>query len=497
MGATIIKSKIVSALKKLLSNESGNAAIVAGMAAIPMLLAMGAAVDFERASNLHTELQSSVDSAALFAATLQEPSNTLLTQKAKPYFEANFKADNASELPSFTVTNDGDSVVAVASVPSPNAFMSIAGLPTTTVGARSVVKKSGINLEVSLVLDNTGSMGWTNSQTGNSAIFDLKVAATKFVDKVMPTTQGTYYTKIAAIPYNVGVNIGSSAGADTARGTVLAGTSTTPGSQNFKFVSKQTGTNSNCGTVNNVKNGVLLGATGGFCNNIATITNCVTERVGTNAYTDAGPAIAPLGRQYAVPGQNNGCTVTPYLPLSTSITDLKATIAAMSAANNTVGQVGIAWGWYTLAPNFGMFSGTSVPTSYANLASANPPPSNLLKTKKIMILMTDGEYNSAYADGVMSGNLTYVGYTQRNVINKNPDNGDPFVQSKAMCSAIKGSGIELYVITFQLDKTRTQRVDLVNSCATDSKHIFDADNTSLDAAFGAIANQLQEMRIAQ
>lgn len=115
-----------------------------------------------------------------------------------------------------------------------------------------------------------------------------------------------------------------------------------------------------------------------------------------------------------------------------------------------------------------------------------------------MILMTDGEYNSAYADGVLSGYSSYVSYGYMyNYINKNPDNGDPFVQSKAMCSAIKGSGVELYVITFQLDKTQAKRVDLVNSCATDAKHILDADNTSLDAAFGLIANQLQQMRIAQ
>jgi Flp pilus assembly protein TadG len=485
MSATSKKSKIVSAFKKLISNESGNTAIVTGMAAIPMILVFGSAVDFERASNLHVELQSAVDSAALFAATLQESNSAVLTDKSKPFFLANFKADGATELPTFNATNNGNSVTVTASVPSPNAFMILAGMPTTTVGAKSVVNKAGVNLEVSLVLDNTGSMGWTNSKTGNSSIDDLKTAATSFVDKVMPTVQGDYYTKIAAIPYNVGVNMGSPAGAITARGSVLAGTSTTPGSQKYKFASSQVGS---CGTSGSDASG--------HCYNTATITDCVTERVGTHAYTDAGPAIAPLGRLYAV-GTNNGCTVTPYRPLSTSKSDLNATIANMSAANNTVGQVGIAWGWYTLSPNFGMFGGESVPTSYANLASAIPPPTNPLKTKKIMVLMTDGEYNSAYADGVMSGKLNYVNYTDKNVINKDPDNGDPFVQSKAMCSAIKASGIELYVITFQLDKSKTERVDLVNNCASDANHILDADNTSLDIAFNTIANQLQEMRIAQ
>jgi hypothetical protein len=327
-------------------------------------------------------------------------------------------------------------------------------------------------------------MGLTNPKTGNASIDDLKTAATSFVDKVMPTVQGDYYTKIAAIPYNVGVNMGSSAGADTARGTVLAGTSTTPGSQKLKYAATQVGSCANGADATN------------HCYNTATITNCVSERLGTQAYTDAGPAISRLGRFYNV-GSTYGCSVTPYRPLSTSKTDLKATIAAMSASNFTVGQVGIAWGWYTLSPNFGMFTGESIPTSYANLASATPPPTNPKKTKKVMIMMTDGEYNSAYADGVISGKLTYVtNYDKKVVINKDPDNGDPFVQSKAMCSAIKATGIELYVITFQLDKTQPKRVDLVNSCATDSKHILDADSTSLDAAFSTIANQLQEMRIS-
>jgi Flp pilus assembly protein TadG len=487
MSATSKKSKIVSAFKKLISNESGNTAIVTGMAAIPMILVFGAAVDFERASNLHVELQSAVDSAALFAATLQEPNSAVLTDKSKPFFLANFKADGATELPTFNATNNGNSVTVTASVPSPNAFMILAGMPTTTVGAKSVVNKAGVNLEVSLVLDNTGSMGWYNG----TPIASLKVAAANFVNKVMPDVQGDYYTKIAAIPYDLGVNIGSPAGANTARGTVLAGTSTVPGSQNFKFVSKKSVTSGSCGSFNGVNNG----STGGFCNTTATITNCVSERTGPQAYTDAGPAISPLGRFY---NGGYGCSVTPYRPLSTSKADLIATINNMSAGSYTVGQVGIAWGWYTLSPNFGMFTGESIPTSYANLASAIPPPSNPLKTKKIMIMMTDGEFNSAYADGVLSGNLTYTsGYSNSSIINKDPDNGDPFVQSKAMCSAIKNSGVEVYVITFQLDKTQTQRVQLVKDCASDANHILDADTTSLDIAFNTIANQLQEMRIAQ
>ncbi|MDE2445767.1 MAG: pilus assembly protein, partial [Alphaproteobacteria bacterium] len=229
MRLTKYKSNMKSAFKRMLKNESGNTAIVVGMATVPLMLILGAGVDFQRAANSHMALQSAVDSAALFAAGIADGATGTLTDNSKPFFNANYKASGGTGTATYSATSTADSVTTTASVDVSNAFMAIAGMGTTTVSATSTVKKGGINLEVSLVLDNTGSMGWTNNQTGNSAIHDLKQAATKFVNQVVPATQGTYYTKVAAIPYNVGVNLGSSTAADAARGTVAAGTSTTPG----------------------------------------------------------------------------------------------------------------------------------------------------------------------------------------------------------------------------------------------------------------------------
>ena len=64
-----------------------------------------------------------------------------------------------------------------------------------------------------------------------------------------------------------------------------------------------------------------------------------------------------------------------------------------------------------------------------------------------------------------------------------------------MCTAIKQKGVELFVITFQLDKSNAQRVALTQNCATDASHVIDADVTSLDAAFAKIANSIVAMRI--
>ena len=496
MRATMNKSKIVSGFKRLMSNERGNMAIVVGMATVPMMLIMGAAVDFENASNTHTELQSSVDSAALYAASLTDTTNDALTTKSKPYFNANFNSSAApgtASAATYAVTSVGDSITATASIPVNNAFMKLAGLPTTTVSATSVVKKAGINLEVSLVLDNTGSMGSINAQTGNSAIYDLKIAAAKFVDQVMPTTQGQFYTKIAAIPYNSSVNLGTSALAIQARGATLSGTSTTPGYNNYTFKSNLLDSKDKYGNWRNCTNHDSLG----YCLTTAAITNCVTERTGTAAYTDASVGTYPVGRKYVVTNSSfNPCTVTPMVPLSTDAATLKSTIGAMSSGNWTAGQTGLAWGWYALSPSIGVFTGAAAPAGYDKLTTTDLTQ----KVRKVMILMTDAEYNTAYVNGVVSKDTNYTSYGSGNddeVAFASPTNGDVYNQAASMCSSIKASGVEVYVITFQLDKSLSWRVGLVNNCATDSSHIIDADSTSLDAAFGKIANQILAMRIAQ
>ena len=467
------RSKIGSGLKRLLSNERGNISIIVGVATVPMMMILGAVIDFERASNTQTALQASVDSAALFAATLTTTSNDSLTSQSQPYFNQNYNTSGAA--PNFAVTNSGDSVTATASVTVANSLMTFAGLQSEVVSATSVVKKAGINLEVSLVLDNTGSMNSTNPQTGHAAITDLKAAAAKFVSQVMPATQGQFYTKIAAIPYNNGVNLGAQA--VTARGATLSGTSTNPGYDNYTFPGCS---DQSCSSTNPFTIG---------------ITNCVSERTGTAAYTDASVSTYPVGSGYlAYSGTNNPCTVQQMVPLTTNASTLTSTINAMSAGGSTAGQVGIAWGWYALSPNIGLWSGASVPAGYDKLTTTDL----MSKVKKVMILMTDGEYNSAHYNGVITGAPTVSGsggYDDH--INQPATNGSVYTQSTSMCNAIKASGVEVYVITFQLNSSYPQRVALVNSCPTDSKHLIDADSTSLDSAFSTIANQIMAMRIAQ
>lgn len=472
--------KFLKPLAGFAKSERGNITMMAGLSIIPLLVSGGAAIDYERAVNAGTILQASLDSAALYAVALPDTTDANLTTKAKLYMDQNYKYNGDAVLSSFTVVNGVQNnvrnVTATAQATLKNNFMSLVGIPTTVVKGSSIVLKSGINLEVSMVLDNTGSMGWINPQTGNTAIADLIPAATKFVNLVMPATQGAFYTKIAAIPYNNSVKPPSAAELVAARGSYLAGTSTTPGSATLQFTDMNNTTQT------------------------ANISACVTERTGAQAYTDVSAALAPLGRQYS--NGTDPCSVKPYVPLTTSAATLNATIASMTASNYTAGQVGVAWGWYTLSPNIGLFSAASTGAPYSMVPSSpsyNSATPYANRTRKIMILMTDGEYNSAYADGVFSGQLpaysNYINYNQSDVNKKVPNNNFAIPQATSMCAAIKATGIEIYVITFQLDPTHPERVAFINSCATNAAHVIDADHTSLDAAFSVIANNINALRI--
>jgi len=495
-------NRLVRPFRRFIGNDRGNLSLILGLSILPLMVCAGTAVDLERGINARTQLQSAIDSATLYAAAYSSnntgATNAQLTTLAKTYLTQNYQNSGDAAIMTFNVVDNGNSVTATASVKYTTYFMAVAGYTSLTLNADSTVQKSGINLEVSLVLDNTNSMNSINASTGNTAIADLKSAAAKFVSTVMPATQGTYYTKIAVVPYNNSVNMGSSTFAATVRGSVQNGNSNNgTGRQTQQFNTSPNYLASyslNCDNYSPLSNNV--------CQDTLSVTNCVTERTGAQAYTDASIITYPVGWNYA--SSANGCTATPVVPLTTSSSTLTTAINSMAAGGSTGGQIGIGWGWYTLSPNVGIWSGTSVPASYAKLTATDQT-----KVRKVMILMTDGEYNSAYCKGVITGYDTTNGSSGNpyfwsvvgsgdpsNHIGCAPTNGGVYSQANSMCAAIKASGIEVYVITFQLDSSYSQRVSLVNNCATDSSHVIDADSTSLDAAFQGLANKILAMRIS-
>ncbi|GIK50092.1 MAG: hypothetical protein KJZ75_01365 [Hyphomonadaceae bacterium] len=209
--------------------------------------------------------------------------------------------------------------------------------------------------------------------------------------------------------------------------------------------------------------------------------NCVTERTGQYAYTDVSPMTAPVGIHY--PGGSDPCDSVEVMPLTSDRTALNARIATLNADGYTAGQIGIGWGWYMLSPTFGqIFPVDNRPADY--------DPDKVLK---VAVLMTDGEFNTEYCNGVVARDASSV--SSNNRISCNASNGDGFTQARAMCDAMKAQGIVIYSVGFGLSAGSEAR-SVMEYCASGASRFKDASSgDELRQAFQQIARAIQELRL--
>ncbi len=205
------------------------------------------------------------------------------------------------------------------------------------------------------------------------------------------------------------------------------------------------------------------------------VSKCVTERA-TDAYTDASPTTTWLGASYN--NSSGTCDLDQQItPLTIDKVKLHEQANAMTDHGNTAGHLGTAWAWYLLAPDFGSVwnDAENVPASYT--------ASN---TMKVAILMTDGDYNQQYCNGVDS-----------DVIADCSQPNSSTTQARALCTAMKAAGIVVYTVGFRVKKNTTQATTMAN-CATDSAKAFlPANGQALIADFEEIAQNITQMRLSR
>lgn len=227
--------------------------------------------------------------------------------------------------------------------------------------------------------------------------------------------------------------------------------------------------------------------------NVLPSSTCVSERVGVERYTEARPSTAYVGRSYL--GSDNACPSAAITPLTASATTLKAKIDQLRKSGSTAGQIGIGWAWYMLSPNFAsLFDGAGKPGEYA--------PSDTLKAA---ILMTDGEFNTPFRDGVIALDAGSGSGALNTHINLNSSNGDPFIQSVELCRAMQARGVVVYTVGFDLGSDTGKpnvvdsALDVMRQCATSEQtHFFEANSgADLKEAFRAIGRDITRLRIAR
>ncbi|HEY0599168.1 ubiquitin-activating E1 FCCH domain-containing protein [Brevundimonas sp.] len=214
------------------------------------------------------------------------------------------------------------------------------------------------------------------------------------------------------------------------------------------------------------------------------ISSCVTERTGAQAWTEASASGASswVGRHY--PDTSGGCLSNVVLPLTSSKSALTTAIDNFNVSGTTAGQIGIGWGWYTLSPTFSSMWSSGTASAY-----------DTSETLKAMVIMTDGEFNTAYCQAVPDMYTGSTSGTYRN--NCAADNGDAFAQSRTLCDAIKARGILVYTVGFQISATGEAASVLSYCASTPTNFHIAASAGDLSDAFAAIGRDITQLRISK
>lgn len=198
-----MKAAALNRVTPFLRDESGVMAPYILILFFLMLLIGGIAVDLMRFENKRVALQQTMDRATLAAASLE---NTLTATDAgakavvRSYFEAAGVEGSLDEISVITAMNSR-TVKAKATVRSDNYFMSMMDTPYLEALNVSEAEQRVTNVEISLVLDISGSMA------SNNRINNLKTAASEFIDTVLDQDTENKIS-ISIVPYNGQVNLG-------------------------------------------------------------------------------------------------------------------------------------------------------------------------------------------------------------------------------------------------------------------------------------------------
>jgi Flp pilus assembly protein TadG len=428
------KTQIASKFGAFKRNQDGAVGMIFGLSVVPMVMMIALAVDVGRKTHMDQKLSDAVDSATLAAAKLIKQGRATdeeVKDAALAFFKANVPGN-------YAVYNEADFDVAIDRVNSKieiklpvyveTTFARIAGIDKMWIPQKSTAVFALRDIEVGMALDVTGSMKDPVSG-GGTKLAALKSAFTKFANLMLPDIPLPGQTvRVGLAPYASAINLGPYA----------------------KDAS----------------------------NNLST-DGCVVER-STNVYSDASPSAGgyfainkpgPTGRR-SIDAITSGSltyecpTAAPVKGLTTDRQALIDSVNSYRTYGATAGHFGAQWAWNLVSPEWGsVWGGTSRPDDYSKVTDK--------KLVKAVILMTDGEFNTAYA------------------------NTNSAVQALRLCTAMKDKGIQVFSLTLGLNNAAAKKT--MQDCATpgDDYFVDAASEADLDEAFAKFAGKINALRLAQ
>jgi Flp pilus assembly protein TadG len=452
-----------TAAKRFARDDRGNIALIFGIAAVPILTFVGAAIDYTRANAARTAMQAALDSTALMLAkdltegTIQTSD---INAKAQAYFTALF---NNKEAKSITVnatytaaTGSGSTIKITGSGNIATDFMNVAGFPKIDFNTASTAAWGNVRMRVAMVLDNTGSMADDGKMPA------MQTAAKSLVDQLsaLSKTDGDVY--ISVVPFSRDVNVGAS----NYNQPWIDWTDWENQNPTLGACSQSAHANKNSCQSN--------GKT--WTPDHSKWTGCIMDR--TQDYDTKNTVPSSGNAPTLFPAEEYGPTdwwgnvtgsyckvgsdpyLQPIVPLTYTWATVKDSITNMQPTGNTNQGIGLAWGWMTLGQG----------------APFNAPAKDPNYTYKEAIVLL--------SDGLNTQNRWYSNASQIDA------------RQKILCDNAKAAGIVIYTVQVNTGGDATSGV--LQYCASGQDKFFLVTSASQTmTVFNSIGTSLSKLRVAK
>ncbi|MQW90654.1 vWA domain-containing protein [Sinorhizobium saheli] len=453
-------TRSLKAFSRLLDERDGAVAVIVAIVALPMLLAVGAAIDFARAYNVRTNLQSAADSAVLAAASKYEKNmpKSKIARTIASYLSANVESKGAvAGEPE--VSDDRTELCIDVANSVPTTFMQLARIETVPVSVRSCALLPGIRqVEIALVVDVSSSM------IEEDRFEPMLNAVSAFIDAFSSDEAMKGKTKISLVPFSSRVSIGM---------------------DNTDWLKAYNGTPAVPERWTNPKayyeNGKLARWVDGSTPVVDTSKNyywmgCIEPRadvevkekgsVGSLGASDVSPKTSAFVPQDANSQSGKSYCPPPITSLTDDFTYLQKAVSNLTSQGSTRLDAGVVAGWYTLSPRWkGVWEDESTPVDYDD------------SVQKVMVSMTDGQMNAKKTTDKFDWLCLHTS-------SEAACNDRALDVMQDSCSAMKKNGIEIFTLSYSNEAD----VKNIRKCATSTNHFYTASPSTIEAVYQTIAS---------
>lgn len=455
---------------------------------VPILVMSGGAIDLIAQERLRASLQDALDRGVLAAASLTQ------TRPARETVEGYLKSTIAEDRYNLDIDVENSPnarhVEATAIAAIDTAFLHFVGIDRLEANAHAVAEERRKNVEISLILDVSGSMRFDHTGGypglgGDMRIKFMRPAAKSFIDTVLGETAADY-TTVNLVPYAGQVSVGplifdalggerrhgrssclEFVGSDFALGI--------PDFRNRRQVQHYTQSNHHH----------ALGRPGEL--SIVDPWWCPDDPHGP--LSDGAPDY--------VPGEGEDTDITSISLLSNDREFLKSRIDAFKLYDGTGTPIAMKWGLLLLDPAIQPM--VSQALRYPEVAEAigvdpkfdgRPARFDSEDTMKFIVLMTDGAISAQTAPRDEETPIQYYNNTGKNYDKITKSKSEQYFRQ--LCSTAKDNGIIIFTVGFDVNDTAAAQMQ---TCASGPEYFYRVNALDIKSAFESIATAIQKIKL--